>query len=279
MSSHLARQNGTQFLEAEVLLERGKLHSQQGQSFEALADLEASYKIYGTLKAEGKRDQTETVIRSIEQLYLQTFEQMAIEVERKDEYTKGHSDRVAACSLLLARQLGLKTHELKTVVAAALLHDIGKIKIPDAVLKKPGRLTDSEFAQIQRHPELSVELLRGKEFPWDVKPSILAHHERLDGSGYPHGLKGDNIPLGARIIAVADVFDALTSDRVYRSAYDTEEALDIMEAEAGTTFDPMILYLFTDMVRKGQLDLIVGSGTKDDELYGIWSRCMDANTK
>jgi len=275
----LARQIGARFLEAEVLLERGKLLGVCGCNLDALTDLEASYSIYRSLKAEGKRGETESVIHSIEYLYLRTFESMAVDVERKDEYTKGHSDRVASFSLLLGRRLGLHAADLKTIVAAALLHDIGKIKIDDRVLKKAGRLTDEEFSQIKRHPELGVELLRGKEFPWDVKPSILAHHERINGSGYPLGLKGDDIPLGARIICIADVFDALTSDRVYRRAYDAARAVEIMEAESGTTFDPMILNLFVDMVRQGDLDFIINPGTDQDEMYSIWSRCMDGQQK
>ncbi len=271
----LARQIGAKFLEAEVLLERGKLHSRDGQNLDALADLESSYCIFKSLNAGGRRLQTEAVIHSIEQLYLETFEQMAVEVERKDEYTKGHSDRVATMSLLLAKQLGLQPAELKTIVAAALLHDIGKIKLDDAVLKKDGRLSDDEFAQIKQHPEYAVELLDGKEFPWDVRPSILAHHERLDGTGYPYALKGDDIPLPARIISIADVFDALTSDRVYRPAYDVNRALAIMEGESSAAFDPMLLDQFVEMVRDGRFDWVVNSKTPADEMYSIWSRCMD----
>ena len=172
--------------------------------------MEASYHIYTNLKADSKREQTEQVIRSLEDLYLEVFDSMAQEVDLKDPYTKGHSDRVASLALLLAKELGLRSHQLKTIVAGALLHDIGKLRISDGILKKPGRLTDEEFVEIKKHAQYGVDIIQDKEFPWDIKPLILHHHERFDGSGYPIGISGEQIPLGARIICIADVFDALT---------------------------------------------------------------------
>lgn len=269
----LARQIGARFLEAEVLSEKGNLAKLEGRHLEALNDLEASYQIYASLKAQGKRKEAEKSIGSIESLYLEIFESMAQEVDLKDPYTKGHSDRVASLGLLLARELGLHAHMVKTVVAAGLLHDIGKIRIPDDVLKKDGRLTDEEFAIIKKHPELGVELLGAKEFPWEIKPLILHHHEKLNGRGYPHGLTGEAIPLGARIIGIVDVFDALTSDRVYRAAYPVEKALEIMNAESGSSFDPFILKCFVTMIREGKADQVINARTDRKELYNIWSRC------
>jgi putative nucleotidyltransferase with HDIG domain len=269
----ISRKIGAQFLEAEVLLERGTLHRSMEKNIDALTDLEASYHIYTSLKAEGKREHTEEVIKSIESLYLQIFEDMAREVDRKDKYTKGHSDRVATLALLLGKELGLTIHALKTIVAASLLHDLGKVKTPDEILKKAGKLSDEEFHKIRKHPELGVELLRGKEFPWDIKPLILHHHEKINGKGYPLGLKGEDIPMGARIICIADVFDALTSDRVYRRAFDTAKALKIMEEESGQTFDPVLLKCFTNMIHLGKADLVINSRTGKDEMYSIWSQC------
>ena len=270
----VCREIGAQFLEAEILRERGLCYAALEQHLDALSDLEASYHIYVTLKAEGKREQTEEIIGSLERLYLDVFESMARQVDHKDSYTKGHSDRVAALSMLLAKELGLRTHMVKTIVAAGLLHDIGKIQIGDDVLKKPGRLTDEEFDHIKKHAELGVALLRGKEFPWDIKPLILHHHERMDGHGYPLGLKGEDIPLGARIICIADVFDALTSDRVYRKAFETEKALSIMNEDSGTAFDTVLLKCFVNMIRQGKADLVINSRTREDEMYSIWSACM-----
>lgn len=273
-SLELSQVIGAQFLEAEVLLERGTLFRAMEQHLEALSDLEASYHIYRTLKAESKREQTEKIIGSIERLYLDIFQSMAAKVDLKDKYTKGHSDRVAALALILCRNLGMNTSLLKTIVAAALLHDIGKIKIDDAILNKEGKLTDEEYREIQRHPELGVELLRAKWFPWDIKPLILGHHEKMNGKGYPHGLKGEDIPLGARIICIVDVFDALTSDRIYRDAFSVPKALEIMEDESGTSFDPVILRCLTELVKDGKADFIINSRTDDDEIISIWAKCM-----
>jgi len=270
----ISREIGAKYLEAEVLMERGILYRTMDKHFDSLTDLEATYHIYTSVKADGKREQTEEVINSIEQLYLDVFDKLAQEVDRKDKYTKGHTDRVASLALLLAKELGLRANMLKTVVAAALLHDLGKIRIEDEILNKAGKLTEEEFTVIKKHPELGVELLRGKEFPWDIKPLVLHHHEKYDGQGYPHGLKGEEIPLGARVICVADVFDALTSDRVYRSGFDTAKALQIMDEESGTTFDPVILQCFVNMIGEGKADMVINSRTREDEMYGIWSQCM-----
>ena len=272
-SYDLCKEIGTRFLEAEVLLERGTLLSAISRNLDALNDLEASYQIYCNVKAEGKREETVEIIGSIEKLYLEIFDSMGREVDHKDAYTKGHSDRVASLALLLAKELGLRGNVIKTIVAGALLHDIGKVKIDDAVLKKAGRLTDEEFDHIKKHPEFGVDLLRGKEFPWDVKPLILHHHEKIDGSGYPLGLKGEDIPLGARIIGIADVFDALTSDRVYRSAYSAEKALEIMFKDSGKMFDPVLLKCFMGMVSSGKADLVINAQTEAGEMYSIWSQC------
>ncbi len=274
----ISRDVGTRYLEAEVLLERGNLLGVMHKHFDALADLEASYHIYSRLKAEGRREQTEKVINSIEGLYLEIFDSMAKEVDLKDKYTKGHSDRVASFALLLARELELPISSIKTIVAAALLHDLGKLNIEDAVLKKAGRLSKEEYHHIMKHPEFGVEVLRAKEFPWDIKPLILHHHEKIDGNGYPLGLKGDDIPFGAKVICVADVFDALTSDRIYRKAFDTDRALSIMREEVGTTFDPIIFKVFEIMILEGKASLVINSKTRDDEMYSIWSRCMQNAT-
>ena len=268
---------GAQYFAAEVIMERGILYHSMGRNFDALKDLESSYLTYSNLRAIGKREEAEKVIASIEELYLNIFDSMAREVDQKDQYTKGHSDRVASLSLLLAREIGIQGNGLKSIVAGALLHDIGKLKIDDSVLKKPGRLTPGEFDQIKRHPQAGIELLEGKEFPWDVRPVILYHHERIDGGGYPEGLSGEEIPLSARIVCVADVFDALTSDRVYREAYDPSRSLEIMQSEVCRTFDPVLLERFKHLIEEGLADLVINSRTRKDEMYSIWSRCMDAD--
>ncbi len=274
----IGREIGAKYQEAEVLAERSAVMQALGKKFEALADLEAAWQIFKTMKAEERRAKIRTQIESIERLYLEVFDAISRDVDHKDPYTKGHADREASISLLLAREVGLRGNQLKCIVAGALLHDIGKIKIDDVILKKPGRLTDEEFAQIKRHPQYGLEILAGKEFPWDVRPIIGHHHERIDGSGYPAGLKGEEIPVGARIVGIADVFDALTSDRIYRAAFEPAKALEIMQKESGTTFDPMLLNTFVRMIESGKADLAINASTRRDEMYAIWSSCLSEET-
>jgi len=274
----LAKQTGAQYLEAEVLFERGNLNSLLEYHFEALTDLEASYAIFNSLKADAKINNAVESIEAIEKLFLKIFEAMALKVDQKDKYTRGHSDRVASISLLIAKDLGLDVYQQKTIVAGALLHDIGKIKIDDSILKKEGSLLDEEYRIIQRHPEHGINVLKGKEFPWDIKPLILHHHEKVDGTGYPARLHGEDIPFGARVICVADVFDALTSDRVYRKAFSTEKALEIMFAESGKTFDPIILNRFGELIRSNSDYCTVSPDESNDEFENIWRSCVDTGS-
>lgn len=159
-------------------------------------------------------------------------------VEAKDLYTRGHNERVSHASVLIARQVGLAADRVEMVRFAGMLHDVGKIGVPTRVLRKSGRLTDEEFAAIALHPVRGLEMVRGIEFLEDAYSGILHHHERLDGKGYPMGLSGDDIPELARIIAVADAFDSMTSTRSYRRAREVDEALVELEAGKGTQFEP-----------------------------------------
>jgi putative nucleotidyltransferase with HDIG domain len=154
-------------------------------------------------------------------------------IESADAYTHGHCERVASYAVSVARELGLDEGVQSTIRFGAYLHDLGKVKVPHEILNKPGRLTPEEFAVIKKHPEWGVELIGGIELPWDVKPIILWHHEKYDGSGYPHGLRGEEIPLPAQIICVVDVYDALSTTRSYRGAYQKEEALREMQTCRG----------------------------------------------
>ncbi len=158
-------------------------------------------------------------------------------VEAKDPYTRGHTQRVAELSVLIAQDLGYDSERLKVLNQAAMLHDIGKIGIPDSVLNKPGRLTPAEFDVIKEHPVRSHRIIQHAKSLQREVPGVRHHHERIDGSGYPDGLKGQAIPMDARVIAVADVLDALTSARPYREAWSVERALEIIDQEAGTKLD------------------------------------------
>lgn len=165
-------------------------------------------------------------------------------IEARDKYTCGHSDRVALIGRRLAHALGLSRKDCHEVFLSGLLHDIGKIGVSDKVLLKPGRLTDEEFSQIKIHPERGARLLRGLRPLERLIPGVLHHHEAMDGTGYPHGLKGEAIPMMARILAVADAFDAMTSDRPYRSGMPVEKAEAILREGAGTQWDPRVVDAF-----------------------------------
>ena len=182
--------------------------------------------------------------------YEATILSMAIAFEARDPYTRGHSNRVKLYCRAIAHQMGLPANQIREVERAALLHDIGKIAIPDAVLKKTGPLTPSEFAQMQQHTEESADLIRMIPHPQDVLLSIRHHHERVDGKGYPDGLIGDDIPLEARILAVADGYDALTSKRPYRRAFTHEEAVQILRDNAGTQWDAKVVEAAIEVLGK-----------------------------
>jgi len=171
-------------------------------------------------------------------------------VDQKDAYTSGHSNRVGHYATLLGREIGLKDEELQMLEWSALLHDVGKIGIRDEVLKKPGKLTKEEFDHIKEHPVRSYEVVRQVPQLTRALDGVRHHHERYDGSGYPDGLAGENIPLQARIIQVVDIFDALTTSRSYRKAFDWEKALRILKEETGTVGDPRLVPVFDALIRR-----------------------------
>ena len=190
------------------------------------------------------------LVRELREMSASMVRSLVSAVDQKDPYTCGHSLRVAFYAAKLGSLLDLDYDELQMLEWAALLHDVGKIGIRDAVLNKAGKLTREEFAHIQEHPVRSHQVVRGVPQLAAALDGILYHHERYNGSGYPEGLRGEAIPFQARIIQVVDVFDALTSTRSYRGAYDWKRALDIMEQEAGTTLDPMLTRLFSGYLRQ-----------------------------
>ena len=169
-------------------------------------------------------------------------------IESKDAYTRGHCERVASYATALARDVGFDGITMFWFRIGALLHDVGKVVVPSEILNKPGRLTDDERAIMERHAAAGADLLSTIEFPCDILPMIRGHHERWDGRGYPDGLAGETIPLSARIICVADVFDALTTDRPYRRGYSREKALEIMAADRDTAFDGVLFARFERLI-------------------------------
>jgi two-component system response regulator RpfG len=179
-------------------------------------------------------------LHEVEQRERETLYRLAKAIEYRDVGTGTHLLRMSHYAEVIAEGMGLSEEEVRTLVSAAPLHDIGKIGIPDVVLLKRGGLTDEEFAVMRRHPLIGYEILRDSQSRFVQMGAVIAlrHHERWDGTGYPDGLKGSEIPLPARIVAVADVFDALTSERPYKPAWSLEEALDYMQSHRGTLFDP-----------------------------------------
>ncbi len=215
---------------------------------EALAGQAAIAIDNARLFAELERSNTELRLA-----YEATIEGWSQALELRDRETQGHTLRVTELTLLLAQRLGLKDQDLVHIRRGALLHDIGKLGIPDAVLLKPGRLTDEEWEIMKRHPQIAYDLLKDIEY---LRPALaipLCHHERWDGTGYPRGLKGEEIPLAARIFAVVDVYDALTSDRPYRKAWSREAALAYIREQAGKHFDPKVVQAFLEMAEEGLL--------------------------
>ena len=180
--------------------------------------------------------------------YRQTLEALGRAVDRRDGMTGGHCVRVAEYSRILGQRIiGARPRELQVLEYGALLHDIGKIAVPDAILQKNGPLTDDEWTVMRQHPCLGYEILYGIGFLTDSLPIVLYHHERFDGRGYPDGLKGEAVPLGARIFSVADAFDAMTADRHYRRALTLDEAMSELHANSGTQFDPEVIAVLDEL--------------------------------
>lgn len=194
--------------------------------------------------------------RQSQQIYLNTIAALTEAIDAKDMYTAGHSQRVAEISTSIAYELGLSQHEIDTVHYGALLHDIGKIGVPELILNKKGRLTDDEFFAIKKHPVIGMNILKSIEFLEGTLHIVRYHHERFDGAGYPDGLAGESIPFMARIVGVADAWDAMTSDRSYRRALVPALAIEELERNAGTQFDPYIIRA----LRKGSFAQLKRSG-------------------
>lgn len=189
--------------------------------------------------------------KQVELVTLHSIMAIANALEAKDTYTRGHSNRVARCSVAIATRMGMDEESVKNINFIALLHDIGKIGVPDAVLNKPSALTDEEYAIIKQHPTTGYDILKDIRIIPDVHLGALYHHERYDGTGYPHGLKGEDIPLIARIIAIADTYDAMTSNRAYRKALTNDIVISEMEKNKGKQFDPALAELFIGMLKEG----------------------------
>ena len=195
-----------------------------------------SYRLYlGKLETEKKHAE------QVSSLHLRTIEALALAIEAKDETTGEHLQRVRVYAMELAKELGLSEDETEALRAASVLHDIGKLAVPEHIISKPGKLTPEEFEKMKIHPIVGAEILEQVHFPYPVVPIVRAHHEKWDGSGYPNGLAGEEIPIGARILAAVDCLDALASDRQYRKALPLNEAMAKVVEDSGKSFDPKVV--------------------------------------
>ena len=185
----------------------------------------------------------------LEKAYLESIQTLRYTVEAKDPYTRGHSDRVSEFSVLIGKYLGLSDSDLKILEIGGLFHDIGKIGVPDTILRKESKLTDDEYSEIKNHPSIGAHILSTASIFADIIPIVKHHHEKYDGNGYPGRLRGEEIPYLARITALADTFDAMTSKRTYRDALPLETVIAEFERCKGTQFDPMLADVFLDILK------------------------------
>lgn len=240
----IARARENVLLQAEVARERSEMLTRQGRFRETVQNLNRAHQLFAQLRAQRDlRDVDRRTLR-VEGTFLDVVRRWGESIESKDAYTQGHCVRVADLACAVARRLGWDDRRLFWFRVGALLHDVGKIDIPAEILNKPDRLTSEEWALMRSHPEAGVELLRGIDFPDDVLPVVLSHHEKWDGSGYPHGLSGEATPLSARILGLADVYDALVTDRSYKKGFPHARALEIMRGDVNTHFEPALFAEF-----------------------------------
>jgi diguanylate cyclase (GGDEF)-like protein/putative nucleotidyltransferase with HDIG domain len=202
--------------------------------------------LYFTFKTTmGRVEDADKHVEQLNRLYLSTIETLAMAIDAKDQVTHGHIRRVQTHAVHLAREVGVHDEKLlKAIEAAALLHDMGKLAVPEYILNKPGKLTDAEFEKMKLHASVGADILTAIDFPYPVVPIVRHHHENWDGTGYPAGVKGTDIPIGARILSVVDCFDALTSDRPYRPRLSDDDAIAVLLERRGTMYDPLVVDTF-----------------------------------
>ncbi|HEX6039984.1 HD domain-containing phosphohydrolase [Longimicrobium sp.] len=234
-------------LEAETQREMARVQRAQGRNREALEALNRSHLLFTRLQAQAEQADIDKRIEELEADFLSLVRFWGESIEAKDRYTMGHCARVADYACRIAERAGrLTPREMVWFRMGAFLHDVGKTEVPAEILNKPGRLTDEERALMERHTVIGDEMLAPVEFPWDIRPMVRSHHERWDGRGYPDRLVAGDIPYSARILRIADVFDALTTARSYRAPLTPDEALAIMVDDEGS-FDPELFVLFREL--------------------------------
>jgi putative nucleotidyltransferase with HDIG domain len=246
-AARIAEERGELLLRAETARELAALHWRRHRNRETLQQLNLAHRLFTRLEARRDLSDVSARLHDLETMFLSIVSMWGQSIESADHYTQGHCERVADRACALAQAVGFDDGTLLWFRMGALLHDVGKIVVPPEILNKPGPLTPEERAVMERHPDAGVELIADLEFPWDVRPMVRHHHEAWDGSGYPAHLAGENIPLSARILCVADVYDALATDRPYRKAFPHERTMQIMQADTGHIFDPALFSVFREV--------------------------------
>jgi putative nucleotidyltransferase with HDIG domain len=250
-AEEIALERSDLILQGEVARELADLYRIQGRNRQTLQRLNQAHRLFDQLRARRELADVDRRTAVLESDFLDVVRKWGDSIESKDVYTQGHCVRVADLACELWTRVGTpEDTPLFWFRIGALLHDVGKLMVPAEVLNKPGKLTDEEWAMVRGHPSAGVELLADIEFPWDVRPIVESHHERWDGRGYPHGLAGEAIPLNARVLCLADVYDALTSQRSYKRAFSHEEAIEIMRKDIGTQFDPALFPVFEEVASR-----------------------------
>jgi putative nucleotidyltransferase with HDIG domain len=247
----LAIESGDRLLQAEIESERALLYEAADRHRDALQSLTRAAELFRDLRAGKDLEGVDRRRVKIEQAFVTVLKRWAESIEAKDKHTSGHCERVATVACALASAIGVPETELSWIYMGAFLHDVGKASVSPEILNKPGPLTAAEWELVKEHSALGASIVAQMDLPWDIRPLVRHHHEHWDGSGYPDGLIGDDIPLVARIVCVADAFDALTNIRSYQPAMSRNEALRVMELEAGVTFDPELFDTFVRLVESG----------------------------
>ena len=228
--------------------------------------------------ALGRVEDAVTHVEQVNQLYLSTIETLATAIDAKDQVTHGHIRRVQRFAIGLAEKVGVTDSlQIKALEAAGLLHDMGKIAVPEHILNKPGKLTAGEFEKMKVHAAVGADILSSIKFPYPIVPIVRHHHENWDGTGYPDRLKGTQIPLGARILAVVDCFDALTSDRPYRRRLSDDEAVAVLMERRGVMYDPLVVDVFV-AVRNELADAVTDSLDAPTSVEGLLKQTIAGQT-
>lgn len=259
-ADEVATARGEVLLQAEIARDRATLARRMGRNRDVLQQLNRAHRLFTQLRAQPELRDIGSRVGQLEQEFVHVARRWGESIEAKDRYTQGHCQRVAELACAIATAGGFDETALFWFRIGALLHDVGKLVIPPEVLNKPGKLNDEEWALMKSHTTAGAEMLNDIDFPWDVRPMVESHHERWDGKGYPHGLAGEEIPLIARILTIADVYDALTSVRSYKRAWTHQETMDILRKDIGTVFDPAVFAWFESVAADwpSQLAHLVG---------------------